>query len=530
MTRHLLVSALCLGLVIAAGSPGRAQKPSKDDLVLAKVNGEEITRRQLVNRLLQQRGDESLEKMINRVLLQQEAKKHNLSVSDEEVDRRLKELQGRFRNDDYYHAFLTQSQLTEGQFKEEIRNTLLLQKVALRANPIADAELEQFDARIIVTPDRAIAEKWIHELDGGADFIRLAAERNQDPPLRMAEGRLQPFLKIEMLDIWRAIDGQKLKPGAYTKTPVKLSDSRWGIIRFERRMPVEETASAAERDRLLATVTAFHCDQWVNDIRKSAAVTRAKSLDEPVVATVNGEPISREQLASRLLEYSGEDALQKMVNRTLLLQAAKDANVSVSQEEGDKLFQETRSKLPTPEAFQTFLTRSNMTEQQLRDEIRYRALMERVALKESPITDEDLAQYTIRLLDVPTQSDAEDAIKALNDGQDFGKVVALLSDDEEAKASGGLMAPFVKVDMLDVWRVIEAQKLKPGEYTKKPALMTNNHYIVVKLESITPSAEASPSLKKGLEARITGYRVEQWLSQARLRAKFEYPVPLSLAK
>ena len=58
------------------------------------------------------------------------------------------------------------------------------------------------------------------------------------------------------------------------------------------------------------------------------------------------------------------------------------------------------------ETRRTFLTRSNLTEKQFRDELRYQLLMEKVALKESPVTDEDLIQYEVRMMVAPDNKEA----------------------------------------------------------------------------------------------------------------------------
>ena len=53
----------------------------------------------------------------------------------------------------------------------------------------------------------------------------MASERSTDPAGKMAGGKMQPFLKVEMLDVWRAINEQGLKPAQFTKTPVLLTDN-----------------------------------------------------------------------------------------------------------------------------------------------------------------------------------------------------------------------------------------------------------------------------------------------------------------
>jgi foldase protein PrsA len=523
---HTLTLSLALGGAILP-SIAHAQNKAVDDLVLASVNGEEITRRDLVIRLLEYRGEVAREKMISRAILEQEAKRAKVTVTDAEVTAKLTEFRNRLKSEASYRDFLIRSRVTEAQFRDEIHNTLLIQKVALKESPIQDAELEQYDVRIIQAPDEETAAKWIKELDNGANFAQIASQRSVDATLRRAGGRLKPFLRIEMADIWQALQDQKLRPPAgYTKTPVRLANGNWVIVKLENNLPVSTTASATERDRLSALVTAYRIEQWLAQARTKAKVER-KPLTEAVIATVNGEPLTRAALVSRLLAYQGEEALEQMANRTLLLQAAKTLKVTVSAEEADAKVAEMRAKFKEADAFQAFLTRSNLTERQLKDDLRYTSLMQKVALKESPITDEDLQRYELRMIVAPNKTAAEKWVKELDAGTDFARMAAERSQDPTGKAAAGRMKPFLKIEMLDVWRAIQDQKLKAGSYTKTPVLLTDNTHALIKLESVIPISAATPEERARLTQVITQYRVDQWLNQARQRAKFGFPVPLA---
>lgn len=528
---RLLTAAGLAVFAVLAALPGAAQTRSLDDLVLADVYGEPITRRQLVTRLLDYNGEQALEKMINRAIMFQESARRKVTVTDEEVQSRLADLQGKFKTEQDFRAFLAQTRLKEDQLRDNLHNTALIQKLALKDSPVTDEDLQQYDAQMIVAPDKAAAEKLIKDLDGGASFRQLAVERNEDTALRDVAGRLKPFLRMEMLDVSRAIEEQKLAPGTYTRKPVLLTNNLWVIIRLEKIDPVSR-ASASERDRLVAAVTAFRVDQWINQTRTKARVEK-KSLNEPVVATVNGEPIQRTQLVARLLEYHGEESLELLINRTLLLQSSKRQSVAVSEAEADQELARVRARFKTPDDYQAFLTRSNVSEKQFRDELRYTLLMQRVALKESPITETDLQRYEVRMLAAPDRSTAEKWVKDLDNGADFIKLVVERSVDAGGRQSGGRMRPFVKVELLDIWRAIDEQKLKPGGYTKKPVLLTDGSWVLIKLENILPVSKATPAARERMTTTITNYRIGQWLNQtlaaARSAGKIARPVPLTSA-
>ena len=125
--------ACCAALV---GGVATAQNAALDNLVLGSVNGEEITRREVVARLVEYYGEDALQKMIGRVLVAQAAKKHNLSVSNQELETRLVQIHSQFKTEKDFQDFLKGAALTEKQHREEVRYTLLLQKIALKETPI----------------------------------------------------------------------------------------------------------------------------------------------------------------------------------------------------------------------------------------------------------------------------------------------------------------------------------------------------------------------------------------------------------
>jgi hypothetical protein len=93
------------------------------------------------------------------------------------------------------------------------------------------------------------------------------------------------------------------------------------------------------------------------------------------------------------------------------------------------------------------------------------------------------------------------------------------------------MAPFVKIQLLDVWRGLTEQKVTAGTYTKKPLLLTDNSWVIVKLERTIPAAETPAPQREQLRALITNYRVNMWLTQtlsaAQSGGKISRPVALA---
>jgi len=112
---------------------------------------------------------------------------------------------------------------------------------------------------------------------------------------------------------------------------------------------------------------------------------------------------------------------------------------------------------------------------------------------------------------------------------EFEKLARDEALDPNQARSGGRMKPFLKIELLDIWRAIDEQKLKPGTYTKTPSLLTDNSFAVIKLEGVLAASTLPPADREKMERQITRYRVDQWLGQARQRAKIDYPTTISVA-
>lgn len=107
-------------------------------------------------------------------------------------------------------------------------------------------------------------------------------------------------------------------------------------------------------------VSVVSSDTWAQDFSKSksapqrgvpaaqASSTRKVSDDANVgpsiVATVNGTPISLEELAAQCKLRFGEDVLEDLVNKTLIMQACQQQQITVTQKDVDDEISRTAGK------------------------------------------------------------------------------------------------------------------------------------------------------------------------------------------
>lgn len=164
---------------------------------------------------------------------------------------------------------------------------------------------------------------------------------------------------------------------------------------------------------------------------------------EPV-AVVNGENITASQLEDLQSQIAAEQgttlealdentraqvrtqALDVLISRTLLKQAAANAGVSVSAEDVAAQFDAIKGQFESDSAFQSTLTAEGLTEKTLRDQVKQDMtiqayLRQELDLESITVTDEEIAQaYEAAIQgaeEVPPLEEVRDQVEQLVRGQ-----------------------------------------------------------------------------------------------------------------
>ncbi|MFB5598526.1 MAG: SurA N-terminal domain-containing protein [Nitrosopumilaceae archaeon] len=102
----------------------------RGQFVAANVNGEQITRLELINELEKADGQRILQGLISQKLIEQEAEKRNITVSDEEVDAEIKGYEDSFsKQGQSLDTVLTIRGMTREGLKTQVKNQLTLEKM-----------------------------------------------------------------------------------------------------------------------------------------------------------------------------------------------------------------------------------------------------------------------------------------------------------------------------------------------------------------------------------------------------------------
>lgn len=114
-------------------------------LIAATVNGQPISRLSIIRDLEQQSGKASLDAVITRALVFQEANKKKVTASDQDINNEIAKIKKQFeaQGQNLDQLLLTQG-LSQEKFKEEVKVQILVQKILGDQAKVSDKEFNDF--------------------------------------------------------------------------------------------------------------------------------------------------------------------------------------------------------------------------------------------------------------------------------------------------------------------------------------------------------------------------------------------------
>lgn len=118
---------------------------NKGFLVAAMVNGEPITRASVIQTIEKQSGKATLESLITKRLILQEAKKRNVAVGQKDIDAEIKKIEANLKaQGTTLDNALSLQGMTKAQLVSEIEVQIALQKLVSSDVKVSDKEVEEF--------------------------------------------------------------------------------------------------------------------------------------------------------------------------------------------------------------------------------------------------------------------------------------------------------------------------------------------------------------------------------------------------
>jgi peptidyl-prolyl cis-trans isomerase C len=169
-------------------------------------------------------------------------------------------------------AFLQQRALHSELIEKDVGARITDQEVRARYDKqMADTPpVNEVKARHILVKTKEEAEAIIKQLDGGADFQKLANEHTTDPSGKTSGGDLGYFAPGQMVPEFEKA-AFTLNVGQYTKEPVQ-SQFGWHIILIEDKRAQQPPAFDTVKDEIKNLVFREKYFAMVGDLRKAAKV------------------------------------------------------------------------------------------------------------------------------------------------------------------------------------------------------------------------------------------------------------------
>ena len=280
----VLALALAAPLAAHAADAPQLQLAPTDDPVVAKINGTEVHKSDLLAAQkqlppqyqqvpLEAIYPQLLDQVVNNDLLIGAAKDAKLD-DDPEVKDKLAKLQERIVEQVYIDRLLTKA-TSDDALKARYQKS------------IKDAPpQDEIHGRQILLKDEAEAKAVVAQLDKGADFAKLANEKN--PSKEANGGDLGYFTKAAMPPEFGDA-AFALKKGQYTKTPVKTQFG-WHVIKVEDRRPAAPPSFEDSKEKLANEAEKNTIDAKVAELRGKAKVEQFNLDGSPFTPALKPNP------------------------------------------------------------------------------------------------------------------------------------------------------------------------------------------------------------------------------------------------
>ncbi|MCR2807243.1 peptidylprolyl isomerase [Paenibacillus soyae] len=181
-------------------------------------------------------------------------------------------------------------------------------------------------------------------------------------------------------------------------------------------------------------------------------VRDTEEQDDGAVAVVGNQVISKDRLTEELIEQYGDAVLRQLMIRQAIELEAEASGLAVAQEEAnDELKRSAEGYENEEQFFDVMKEQLGMSRQQVMEDIRYRLLLQKIAVKDIPVSDEEVRQYIedhperfgekrqyhLLWIVTATRAQAENILSRLESGEDFSELAGTYSIDEFTSQSGG---------------------------------------------------------------------------------------------
>jgi hypothetical protein len=308
---------------------------------IAIVNGQIITRQQLADECVARKGQEILDTLVARMLIEQAMRGSKLEVTAAEIDAEIDAVAwatAKADREKWLRILDKERGISPVQYARDIiYPALALKKLAAKRVQITPQDLkeayqanfgERLRCRMIMVDNiRAANEVWAELQRNPGGFERLAKERSTDSGSRALGGMLpEPIARyaspreVSIAVFKQLVDGNpddrdskgnpiKPKDGAFTG-PIQLHEAAWLIIKREELIP----AKGGEHGKFEDPLVQSQLKEIMFEVKQNEAVTRLFE-DLMRVSTIDNKLTGQVKMANEEQHPEFKGGLDEKVKR-----------------------------------------------------------------------------------------------------------------------------------------------------------------------------------------------------------------------
>ncbi len=394
--------------------------------IVAEVNGEKITRDQLMQESLRIHGETTLNRMLHRALILAECKRQNIIITRDDVEKEITRMAKQLNLDkvQLLDTILKENNMTGDQFANDViwprlaLEALIVDKIQVSADEIERKYLSKYGPSIgllmIMTDSKEKADNIRKKVVADPDsFGEIAKTESIDIATASNKGRMQPVFQYSLPD-------KELEQKIFSLEKNDISEvigpygpqNSYLIFKCENRYnPIvprdkidkikDQLKNQAKAEKLKSASEALYIElKKAAKVENVLANPQLRAQYPNIAAMVNGQPIYLASVMEMCLSLYAKTDLEAMLSLRLIQQECKKVQLNITNADIDtEIFvRAAEVTLPLPdgspnikEYLESELSKHEVTNEIYRSNIVWPA----VALKKLSgglvkVTDEDI--------------------------------------------------------------------------------------------------------------------------------------------
>jgi parvulin-like peptidyl-prolyl isomerase len=212
--------------------------------------------------------DTVLDALIEQKLIEQEAARNNITITDQQVQQELNVTRDKAGGQDKFVAWLAANQQTEDDARKQIKLDLMTNALTAKVLVQLPKSAEYVHAYHIVVDTENEAEQILNQLSNGAKFTALAESKSIDDSTRADGGDLDWFTRGAGSVLWTEVEDAAFALQPDEISPIIKSPIGYHLIQVVAR----ETRPLTEADTTHFQQAALR--QWMDGLKASAKIEK----------------------------------------------------------------------------------------------------------------------------------------------------------------------------------------------------------------------------------------------------------------